>query len=61
MIFEIELVATANRAAAVGGGVGGGVEGALYPPQPTKSIGTIKMKTEHAIFLTDIPILLGLN
>jgi hypothetical protein len=28
----------------------------VEPPQPTRSIGTIKIRAESAIFLTDMPV-----
>jgi hypothetical protein len=55
MLFEDTFATSANRAAAVTGGTDG-VE-LLDPPQPIRRMGTIRIRSEHAIFLKDIRVL----
>ena len=54
MLFEIEFATSTNR-----GVVAGGIDaGFLYAPQPTKIMGTIKVRTKCVTFLPDMPVLL---
>jgi hypothetical protein len=54
MLFEIEFATNINR-----GAVAGGIEvGLVYEPHATSSMGTIRIRTECAIFLADMPVLL---
>jgi hypothetical protein len=57
ILLEDELTTIANRAAAVAGGVEGGVEAVLTTPQPTRSMGTMQIRIERAMFLPDMPVL----
>jgi len=50
MLLESELDTKANLAEPVGGGTDGGV---LEAPQPARSMGTIEIRIEQTIFLTD--------